>query len=298
MNNPDLNIQLLEQLPPWYREILDYQEICRTEQEMFDNLALEINAVGDNFFLQTMGETAVSMWESVLGITPNLVEEDLDFRRFRVINRLSTRPPYTMAFLSRKLDELVGPGKWSVTVDYAHYTLYIESAVENKLFGEELMVIIGKIKPAHIAYISTPQVNGTLNLSEETSKASVRWNYLLGSWALSNVPFQTVYNEEVIKLPTVQSIQPLLLSQTASFVSGDVAKARINGSIVIDTISKSVAENVLTVTYYVQAEQATEITSAELLDKDENPLTSTNAYVVVGNDGILMKHIIKVKEGD
>lgn len=298
MNNPDLNIQLLEQLPPWYREILDYQEICRTEQEMFDNLALEINAVGDNFFLQTMGETAVSMWEGVLGITPNLVEEDLDFRRFRVINRLSTRPPYTMAFLARKLDELVGPGKWSVTVDYANYTLYIESAVENKLFTEELMVIIGKIKPAHIAYISTPQVNGALNLSEETSKASVRWNYLLGSWALSNAPFQTVYNEEVIKLPTVQSIQPLLLSQTASFVSGDVVRARINGSIVIDTISKSVAENVLTVTYYVRAEQAAEITSAELLDKDGNPLTSTNAYVIVGNDGILMKHIIKVKEGD
>lgn len=298
MNNPDLNIQLLEQLPPWYREILDYQEICRTEQEMFDNLALEINAVGDNFFLQTMGETAVSMWESVLGITPNLVEEDLDFRRFRVINRLSTRPPYTMAFLSRKLDELVGPGKWSVTVDYAHYTLYIESAVENKLFTEELMVIIGNIKPAHIAYISTPQVNGALNLSEETSKASVRWNYLLGSWALSNAPFRTVYNEEVIKLPTVQSIQPLLLSQTASFVSGDVARARINGSITIDTISKSVAENVLTVTYYVQEEQAAEITSAELLDKDGNPLTSTNAYVIVGNDGILMKHIIQVKEGD
>ena len=49
MSNPDLNIDLLSLLPPWYREILDYQEICKTEQEEIDALANEIVAVGDNF---------------------------------------------------------------------------------------------------------------------------------------------------------------------------------------------------------------------------------------------------------
>ena len=133
MNNPDLNIDLLEQLPPWYREVLDYQEICRTEQQEFDALAQEITSVGDNFFFQTMNLSAVEMWENIFGIVPNPETEDLAFRRFRILNRVSSRPPYTMAFLSQKLDEIIGPGNWTVRMDYANYTLYIESSAENQL---------------------------------------------------------------------------------------------------------------------------------------------------------------------
>ena len=58
----DLDVNLLEQLPPWYRKVLDYQEICQTEQAAFDALALEIVCVADNFFLQTMDSATVSGW--------------------------------------------------------------------------------------------------------------------------------------------------------------------------------------------------------------------------------------------
>ncbi len=296
MDNPDLNIQLLEQLPPWYREILDYQEICQTEQAQFDNLAAEINAVADNFFFQTMDESAISMWESILQIIPNPSEESLDFRRFRVLNRVSTRPPYTIAFLYQKLDEIIGTDQWRVTVDYPNYTLYIETSAKNKLWSGELSITIGKIKPAHIAYIPTPLVEAGMNLSEVISKASTRWNYRLGNWALGSAPFCTIYDEEVIKLAETPSIQQLLLSKTANFVAGAVAGARLNGSVVIDNINKSVDGNVLTVTYRVLTSQVSEITSVELLDADGNPLTQISAYVAIGNDGTLMKHVIRVDD--
>lgn len=135
MNPIELDTDLLALLPPWYREVLDYQELCRTETAQFETLADEIIGVADNFFFQTMDEGAVSMWEQVFQIVPNPSTESLDFRRARVLNRITTRPPYTLGFLYQKLDELIGPGEWTVTVDYPNYTLYIESAAQNQNYA-------------------------------------------------------------------------------------------------------------------------------------------------------------------
>ena len=66
-----LNSNICEYLPYWFRDILDYQEICQTESEKFEALADEINAVADNYFFQTMDTGAVSMWEKVFNIVPN-----------------------------------------------------------------------------------------------------------------------------------------------------------------------------------------------------------------------------------
>lgn len=99
-------------------------------------------------------------------------------------------------------------------------------------------------------------------------------------------------------MPQTPSIQSELLSGVAVFTSDDVASARINGSIIVSNMKKSVTENLLTITYDVLAFQTTEVTSVELLNAEGVPLTASAVYVPVGNDGILMKHTITVKEGN
>ena len=42
MNPIELDTSLLSLLPPWYREVLDYQQICLTEQQQFEALAEEM----------------------------------------------------------------------------------------------------------------------------------------------------------------------------------------------------------------------------------------------------------------
>lgn len=298
MSNPDLNIDLLSLLPPWYREILDYQEICKTEQEEIDALANEIVAVGDNFYIQTMGETAIADWENIFGIIPNIYTETLEFRRSRILNRLSSRPPYTMEFLRQQLDRMLGPGNWEVRMDYEHYTLYIEASAEDFQYANEISVTIGKIKPAHIVYISVPFINYSLELTETISSAERKWNYRLGAWALFSQPFQTITNEGVIKMANMPSVQPELLNGVAGFVSSDIASVRINGSIVIEDITKEVNGNTLTVSYGLTQSQVTEVTKIELLDAAGNALTSSTIYVAVANDGVQLKHTIPVKEGN
>lgn len=287
---------MLGLLPPWYREILDYQQICQTEQQLLEALAKEITAVADNFFFQTMDAGSVSQWEQILGITPNLTTETLAFRRARLINRLSTRPPYTIWFLYQKLDELIGPGQWTVHVDYPNYTLYIESSAENQQYATEVAYTINAIKPAHIVFVNTPYVQTGILLSESIELYQRNWNYNLGGWGLGVLPFASDVSKGVIKMPTTPSIQQTLLTGTANFVSGDIASARINGTVVISELEKAISGSTLTVTYTVPQDQAAEVTLAELLDADGNVLTSSNVYVPVEANTV-MKHVIPVSEG-
>ena len=297
MNNLELDYLPCEQLPPWYREVLDYQQMCQTIGAQFALLAEEINRVADNFFLQTMDLETVQMWEGIFRIVANPATESLQFRRDRIINRISMRPPFTLRFLYQKLDELIGPGLWSVTVDYPNYALYIESNVDGQGYSQELIYTINHIKPAHITFINSPVAMSGVVLSERVSEISYTWNYVLnGQWLLGQEPFADEEEVQVIKLPQTPSIQSALLTGIADFVSGDVAAARLNGSIMVESINKSVSGSTLTITYQVTQAMTTEITQVELLAADGTVLTSMAAYVPVTETAVI-KHVIPVQEG-
>ena len=297
MNNLELDYLPCEQLPPWYREVLDYQQMCQTIGAQFALLAEEINRVADNFFLQTMDLETVQMWEGIFRIVANPATESLQFRRDRIINRISMRPPFTLRFLYQKLDELIGPGLWNVTVDYPNYALYIESNVDGQGYSQELIYTINHIKPAHITFINSPVAMSGVVLSERVSEISYTWNYVLnGQWLLGQEPFADEEEVQVIKLPQTPSIQSALLTGIADYVSGDVAAARLNGSIMVENINKSVSGSTLTITYQVTQAMTTEITQVELLAADGTVLTSMAAYVPVTETAVI-KHVIPVQEG-
>lgn len=297
MNPLELDYDLLSLLPPWYAEVLDYQQICQTEEQQFEALAGEITAVAQNFFFQTMDVGAVQQWEQILGIVANPATETLDFRRARLINRISTKPPFTLQFLYQKLDELIGPGQWNVRMDYPNYTLYIESYAQDQSYATELAITIGRIKPAHIVYVNSPLVNSTLTMTEQISNASRTWNYIMSAWSLGDLPFATDTEIGVFKMATTPSIQPKLLNDVANFTASDVASARLNGSFMVSAINKVVDGNTLTVTYTVQPSQVPTITLIELLDAYGNALTSSTCYVPVTTTQVLT-HTIPVQEGN
>ena len=319
MSNIQFDTDMLSLLPPWYRGILDYQQICQTEQEQLEAAAQAIHTIADNMFFQTMDEPSIYLWEQALGIAPNPQTETLPFRQARVISRLSTRPPFTIWFLEQKLDELIGPGRWTVNVDYPNYTLYIRSAAQNQSYATEVAFTVNRIKPAHIVYVNTPYVESGVLLSETISMVQRTFNYLLGSWNLGILPFATdrpapmpnyllgqwnlgllpFYTDtpqEIIKMPTTPSIQPLLLSGVANFVSGEIISARVNGLIALSDLTKSASGNVLTINFTVPAGDFTAITTVELLDASGNVLTSSNVYVpIIG--ATLLECKIPVAEG-
>lgn len=299
----DFNTELLNLLPPWYRDVAEYQQICSAEAQQLQTAALATQSIADNFYFQTMNLAGVQMWEQIFNITPNPATETLAFRRARVLNRISMRPPYTLGFLYQKLDELVGPGLWSVEVDYANYALTIEAGAEDQSYWQELAYTVNHIKPAHITYISRPLIRTGILMSEEVRSAHFEWNYYLGSWALGAEPFADETDVEVVKTANINSIQPAMLNGVANFTSGDVAYVQINGGIDIGTINKAVtpAQYVggaatLTVSYNVTTTMTDAVTSVALMDANGNALTSMNVYVPV-TETVNLQHTILIQEG-
>lgn len=293
-----LDTDLLRYLPPWFRRILDFQEICKAESAQMEALAAAINAVADNFFFQTMDEGAVSTWEKIFGIVPNPQTETLDFRRERVLNRVSMQPPFTLGFLYQKLDQIIGKGKYEIHVDYPNYTLYILSSAENQSYATEVSYTVGRIKPAHIVFINQPFVANKLTLGETVALSALVWQYRLGSWGLGLTPFVLTEDKEVVVVPSNYSVQQELLEDTAKSIPPNVASARINGSIVISSLDRTTVGNVAQVQYTVTAEQTSLVTQIELLDSDGNVLTTSPVYVPVTEPAIFTHKIqVDVKEG-
>lgn len=299
----DFDTELLKLLPPWYREVAEYQQICNAEAQQLQTAALVTQGIAGNFYFQTMNLAGVQMWEQIFNITPNPATETLAFRRARVLNRISMRPPYTLGFLYQKLDELVGPGLWSVEVDYANYALTIEAGAEDQSYWQELAYTVNHIKPAHITYISRPLIRTGVLMSEEVRSAHFEWNYYLGSWALGAEPFADETDVEVVKTANINSIQPAMLNGVANFTSGDVAYVQINGGIDIGTINKAVtpAQYVggaatLTVSYNVTTTMTDAVTSVALMDANGNALTSMSVYVPV-TETVNLQHTILIQEG-
>lgn len=291
-----LDNPLFESLPYWFRDIPEFQQIIGAEQPEFDAALTEMIAIADNFFFQTMDESAVSMWEQIFGIIPNPATEDLDFRRRRALNRISTRPPFTLGFLYQKLDEIIGPGQYEVEVDYPNYTLYIDSSAENQLWFNELAITLNKIKPAHIIYRARPYIGEFVLENEGIDLIKRTWNYKLGSWVLGALPFATDESLGVIKMPTQKSIQTALLSETAESIIGLVASARVNGTLAVTELTKAASGNTATISYTISQAQASEVTLTELLDAEGNVLTASAVYVPI-SDSAIFKHTITVEEG-
>lgn len=299
----DFDTELLKLLPPWYRAVLDYQVICNAEAQQLVLAAASALAISQDFYFQTMGVSGVEMWEQIFYITPNPYTESLQFRRARVLNRISMRPPFTLGFLYQKLDEIIGPGQWTVIVDYPNYSLTIEAGAEDKNYWQELAYTITHIKPAHISYISRPLIRTGILISEAVRSAHFEWNYHLGLWALGAEPFADMTDLEVAKTPNINSIQPALLNDVANFAAEDVAYARINGSVDIGAINKAVTPAqvvggaaTLTVSYNVVPSMADEVTSVALMDSGGNVLTSIAVYVPV-TETVNLQHTILIQEG-
>lgn len=287
----ELDTDLLRYVPDWFRRILDFQEICKTESAQMEALAAAIHAVADNFFFQTMDAGAVAMWEKIFGIVPNPQTETLDFRRQRVLNRVSMQPPFTLQFLYNKLDQIIGRGTYEILVDYPNYTLYIRSSAENQAYATEVSYTVGRIKPAHIVFLNQPLVAERMVLGETVALSALVWQYRLGSWGLGLTPFVLTEDQEVIVVPANLSIQNELLKDTAAGILPNVASVRINGSIAISSLEKSAVENVAQVQYTVTAEQTQLVTQIELLDGEGNVLTASPVYVPVTEPAIFTHKI-------
>lgn len=287
-----------ELFPSVYNGVLEISVLSETDDVLLDHALAKLERAQLNQFILTADEETISVYEKMFSILANPTTETLQFRRERILNRMSLQPPFTMRWLQNKLDEIIGVGKWNAYVDYANRTLYIESFVVNQQWFNELRITINRIKPCNLVFVNKPLIMSDVVANETIVSATQHYNYILGQWQLGQEPFATTDPEEVIKLPSVKSINPNLLADVASFSATDVVAVRLNGSVKLSNFTTKAGQGTTTIVEYeVKPAQASEITQIELLGTGDRVLTASSVYIPV-TEAVICKHAINFKEGE
>lgn len=287
-----------ELFPSVYNGVLEISVLSETDDVLLDQALAKLERAQLNQFILTADEETISVYEKMFSILANPTTETLQFRRERILNRMSLQPPFTMRWLQNKLDEIIGVGKWNAYVDYANRTLYIESFVVNQQWFNELRITINRIKPCNLVFVNKPLIMAGVVADETIVSATQHYNYILGQWQLGQEPFATTDPEEVIKLPSVNSINPNLLADVASFSATDVVAVRLNGSVKLSNFTTKAGQGTTTIVEYeVKPAQASEITQIELLGTGDRVLTASAVYIPV-TEAVICKHAINFKEGE
>lgn len=284
-------------VPSIYKDVVEMDDIMTSEESIMAIARNEMAAAFANTFVLTSDESGVIMFEKMLNITANSQTEDLEFRRQRVLNRMSMSPPFTFNFLKQKLDEIIGAGAWTAYIDYNTYTLYVESSATDQNWYSEVEFTINRIKPCNLVFVNVPYTAEYIQLNETISYDTLNWRYRLGSWRLGQNPFATLDGGGTIKMPEIRSIQNELLNSVAGAVVNTVTAVLINDSIKItDFKVKSATDNVVSLEYSVTPQMTSVMTNIKLLGPGDSVLTQVAVYVPI-TQTIVSKHLITVKEG-
>ncbi|MBD2846183.1 DUF2313 domain-containing protein [Paenibacillus sp. IB182496] len=183
--------------PDYYHAIAEMMALAGSEGEELHAALAETNRQLDDQFVLTSSLAAVRRREAMLGIQADPDAESLSFRRKRIVNRYSTKPPFTLRYLQQRLDYLVGIGAAIASVDEHAYLLRVTASIDNAVVFNEVMRTIETIKPANLVYQQNTALALKIGVEEQIVAKAMTWNYRLDeSWRLGDTPFVS-YGSEV-----------------------------------------------------------------------------------------------------
>lgn len=299
--------QIKKYFPTIYQDIKEINELCNAEQPIIDDLTSELKLSYNRGYVATADETGVKLYEKLLNIQADYINEDLDFRKQRIISRLSIVPPYTMQYLRQQLDFIIGKGKYKTYCDYNNYTLYIEAITSSKNWFLELKYLMARIKPANILYIYTSYDTLSIKLQQKIGYNFAKWryqlgnwnlgqypflsldvedvdNYILDSWKLGEKPFTTIYTKDL----AMGGITQDFLRLSANNAKDIISKVVVNNSLEIskeDFYSFGVDNNLVTILFLLPEQtDTTEIYNIKVVSQDNTTLTNRDVYIQVGEN--------------
>lgn len=144
-------IDLRQYLPTYYDGIRDTNELMQVENRMHEETAENLRRVQDNFYIQTAREDGLAAYEKFygIGVKPGQAFEE---RRFRVLTRIISQPPFTQLFLEERLSLLGADAK--VTEYPQRYEVEIETNLTKRGQVDELPYLFAMMVPANLVVIS------------------------------------------------------------------------------------------------------------------------------------------------
>lgn len=148
---------LMNQLPFWFKPVLEYIAIMKAWGFVLWMIEEDAGLVESNLFIQTADSDTLLQWERLMGIT-SAPTDTLEFRRERILTRISQTVPFTYWHLKERLTELFGD-QFELTVNPAECSL--EILVTSGRYGAVTLLndLIYNNIPAHLDVTSNQEVS-------------------------------------------------------------------------------------------------------------------------------------------
>lgn len=141
--------KLMDYLPDHLREIWEFQLIFETQEEELSQLWNAYHVLLADQFVDTATERGLERWEDMLNIRPK-GSDTLETRRFIVRSRLNEQLPFSIRVLKNTLTQLCGEGGYTLSMDYAQYTLRLELLGLSLDIYRAVMEVVWRMVPANL----------------------------------------------------------------------------------------------------------------------------------------------------
>lgn len=159
-DNAPANETLMQQLPTWFKPVLEYIELMKAFGVSLDSLNENSENIYYNQYIQTADLSTIKTWEKLFGITVRY-GDTIDFRRSRLIQKFSQVVPYTYWHLRDRLTDLFGD---NYTLEVNSEECWIKIFVASDRYGaiDLLYDLIWDVVPAHLKVYANQEVKNYL----------------------------------------------------------------------------------------------------------------------------------------
>lgn len=145
-------VNVLRYLPGFLSEDESFKAVQDALSEEHEKLRLELDNLGDQFFLTISGETGIAGWERVIGLIPD-ADDTLDDRRRAVLLWLQSNQVSTLEFMSRLVARYVEDGNAWIEEVNEEYRFYLVIDMQSPIINRKgLDAAVEMYKPAHLGY--------------------------------------------------------------------------------------------------------------------------------------------------
>ncbi|WP_110954794.1 putative phage tail protein [Anaerosinus massiliensis] len=294
-------MQLKKYLPYYYDGVKEMDSLTDSEQPEFDSLNSELQLAFSRQSVVNADEVGIKLYEDILQIHANPVNETLDFRKQRVTMRLNASPPFTIQYLRNSLDKIMGHENYETWCDYNNFELFIQGLTTNKNWFIELDYLLAKIKPANLLFIYIAYDPSFINVGQNIYAGQGKWNYKLGEWRLGELPFysdkvaiewnyklgewslgELPFGYDRAELIATGGIKESLLNASAEHAKTLVESIKINDILVINKAEFTLfyaLDNIVHIEAVLPTTDITEITNIKICGLDNVVYSNKDMYV-------------------
>ncbi|MDT2303114.1 DUF2313 domain-containing protein [Paenibacillus larvae] len=277
-------------MPDYYRDIREFEELMKTLGEEARLLEIEKERLLNNQFVLSSDEGAIKRRETELGIQSDPKQESLDFRKKRIINRYSTKPPFTIRYLQERLDYLIGRGRANASVDPQDFVLKVRTKINDASVFREVEHTVHSIKPANLVY------------HQETSLAGRdrdRRAYLYDSHPpLDQAGFLEGWTDPICgerEGGTSKMIISSFIQEVADYARDKIATVYLNSSYQVEQVQKTFTGNTVNLEYIVPKGAMDNISLIELKTSDDQLISRNEVFIPITSDTVI-KQTLFVEE--